>query len=867
MNLTSYKYQNLLPGTTSKTRWKALTFLIVGLILTVVATLYTKREVETQAKQEYAMVCNEIKIKISTQLQAHAQLLLTGSALFAASDKVTRKEWKEFNERTKINENLPGTQGFGFSLIIPKNQLQQHIQNIRKEGFPDYTVKPAGVRDIYTSIIYLEPFSSRNLRSFGYDMFSEPICRKAMELARDADIVSLSGKVILVQETGKDLQAGTLMYAPVYRNGKPINTVEERRTAIKGWVFSPYRMNDLMQGILGRWDLNRHDRIHLQVYDDSISINSLLFDSQRNDTLNHIDLPSRNISFPIASNGKKWILHFTQSEEQFYYYKGKALILLIGGIAISLLLFSLSFSISNTRYNAQKMAEQLTSELKDGHERFSILLNSSAEAINGIDLNGNCTFANTACLQLLGYTSHEQLLGKNMHNLIHYAHIDGSRIDIKDCRINKAFLEGKGTHGDNEVFWRADGTYFQAEYWSYPIIMNGKIKGAVVSFFDITERKRIEEALRNSEEKLHISYLYARSLIEANLDALVTINTDGKITDVNLATENATGLSRDYLIGTDFSDYFTEPHKARIGIRKVFKQGYVINQPLTIRHSSGKFIDSLYSASLYRDEQGKILGVFASARDITIRKHAEEKLKANEILLKELNVSKDRFISILAHDLKSPFNSILGFLDLLTENIREYDINTIEKQINIVNNSAKLFYSLLEDLLLWAVAKSGKLPFEPLKLNLFSVCNEACGNLILNADNKNITLNHFVAKEINIFADINMVKTILRNLVSNAIKFTNDGGQVDIHAEQNETTATITVTDNGIGIEPDKLSKLFDISQIITTEGTANEKGTGLGLLLCKDLVEIHGGKIWVESKIGKGSDFKFTMPIFSETE
>ncbi|MGA2408649.1 MAG: HAMP domain-containing sensor histidine kinase [Bacteroidales bacterium] len=249
------------------------------------------------------------------------------------------------------------------------------------------------------------------------------------------------------------------------------------------------------------------------------------------------------------------------------------------------------------------------------------------------------------------------------------------------------------------------------------------------------------------------------------------------------------------------------------------------------------------------------------------QKRAEELIIANNELkqLLQLNADKDRFISILGHDLRSPFNVLLGLSELLIENIRQYDIDEIESLVNHIKNSAQNTYILLEDLLMWVRAESGKIPFEPQKLNFTNICQDVIKNLELNANIKNITINHFAADEISIFADIDMLKMVLRNLISNAIKFTNNGGQIDISAEQTDSTITISVSDNGIGIESESLTKMFDISQFHTTTGTAEEKGTGLGLLLCKEFVEKHGGKIWVESEFGKSSEFKFTLPISTE--
>ncbi|MEI7847514.1 MAG: CHASE domain-containing protein [Chloroflexota bacterium] len=223
-----------LRGTTPRKLWLALGLLVFALGGTALAALYVRADAEAAGQREFDFVCNDIQLHIASRMNASAQLLHGAAGLFDASETVTREEWRAFTQQLQIEEQLPGIQGIGFALLIPPEQLDQHIQEIRSEGFPDYSVTPAGIRETYSSIIFLEPFSDRNLRAFGYDMFSEPIRRAAMEQARDQNIVVLSGKVILVQETGQDVQAGTLMYLPVYRHGLPLETVEQRRAAILG---------------------------------------------------------------------------------------------------------------------------------------------------------------------------------------------------------------------------------------------------------------------------------------------------------------------------------------------------------------------------------------------------------------------------------------------------------------------------------------------------------------------------------------------------------------------------------------------------------------------------------------------------------
>jgi signal transduction histidine kinase len=238
------------------------------------------------------------------------------------------------------------------------------------------------------------------------------------------------------------------------------------------------------------------------------------------------------------------------------------------------------------------------------------------------------------------------------------------------------------------------------------------------------------------------------------------------------------------------------------------------------------------------------------------------KAELNRNKLIQINADKDRFISILSHDLKSPFNTLLGFSGVLVEDLHKLSMAQIEDIAIDINKSAKTTYNLLEEILVWARAQQNKIPFSPQNLNLLNVCKDSIEVLEQNAVSKNIKINCTVDSQIKVFADSDMIKVVLRNLLSNAIKFTNKSGSIFIEANSNHEDIIISVSENGIGITPENLSMLFSISQVLTTTGTANEQGTGLGLLLCKDFVEKHGGRIWAESEPGKGSKFSFTMPV-----
>ena len=260
-------------------------------------------------------------------------------------------------------------------------------------------------------------------------------------------------------------------------------------------------------------------------------------------------------------------------------------------------------------------------------------------------------------------------------------------------------------------------------------------------------------------------------------------------------------------------------------------------------------------------ENGDIIWT-GTLNDITQRKQIEEDIKHKNAELQRLSDDKDILMSILAHDLITPFNSMLGFLDLLSENLREYDVHTLENYISIVNNSAKGAFNLLNDILLWTRSQSGAIPFEPKIFNLKSSIEEVTEFLKPNANTKNITINIDESDKTVVFADVDMLNTILRNLISNAIKFTDLGGIINISSERTESDILVTISDNGIGIAPNILPRLFDTTKLYSTRGTANEKGTGFGLMLCKKFLEEHGGEIWAESELGKGSKFKFTLPL-----
>jgi len=373
---------------------------------------------------------------------------------------------------------------------------------------------------------------------------------------------------------------------------------------------------------------------------------------------------------------------------------------------------------------------------------------------------------------------------------------------------------------------------------------------------DITERKRSEDAVRESENKFRT--LFTQMSEGFALHELVyDVNhkaVDYKIIDINPAfesqvgirAENAKGALATQIYGVSPAPYIDIYSRVAETGEHHFFQTYF--SPL----------DRHFQISVFSPNPGYFATIFV---DITESRRNEETLKENEAHLRELVATKDKFFSIIAHDLKSPFNSILGLSNLLVAQIQEKNLEGIEEYARIIQKSSTTVFNLLMNLLEWARSQTGRMEFSREYIELGALINEVIELSNESAHQKSIKIIKELPRNLLVFADKAMINTILRNLISNAIKFTYPGGQIIVSAEKKLDELKISISDNGIGIKKEAIGKLFRIDENNIRMGTQNEIGTGLGLILCKEFIEKHRGKIWVESEIGKGSKFSFTIP------
>lgn len=240
----------------------------------------------------------------------------------------------------------------------------------------------------------------------------------------------------------------------------------------------------------------------------------------------------------------------------------------------------------------------------------------------------------------------------------------------------------------------------------------------------------------------------------------------------------------------------------------------------------------------------------------------ERKVELRTQKLKELNATKDKFFSIIAHDLKNPFNTLLGFAELIITNIHKYDKKQIEEFVRIIYKTAKNAYSLLENLLDWARSQTGRLEMKPENIDISGIVDENVELLSNTIKKKNIVLTNNIKKDVKAFADPNMIHTVIRNLLTNAVKYTEFKGKIEINSKSLGKFVEITISDSGIGIKKENINKLFRIDMNFITKGTDDETGTGLGLIICKEFIQKSGGEIRVNSTFGKGSDFILKLPV-----
>ena len=940
-------------------------FLLIFL-LTLFIYAETKRKAEERSEKLFSLRADQATKAIEKRMQDHIQILLGAKALFTASDTVQRKDWVQYYKTLNLEQNYPGIQGLGYAQFIQPNELAAHENHIQSEGFPDYKVYPDGNRPIYSAIIFLEPFIGRNLRAFGFDMFSEPTRQSAMRIARDTRQPAMSGKVRLVQENGQDEQAGFLIYLPVYKGNENPKTIQERQKKIKGFVYSPYRAKDLISSILG----SEFRDIDLELYDGvSLDKASLLYSSDT--TLYFHEANNRRFSkLNTLSIGNHTWRVFVTAKPEFGRSADTELpkFILLGGGIISLLMFFIIWSLSNTR-RSNLLKQTIT--------------DNATAALFIMDAKGYCTFMNPAAEIMTGYTF-EEIRQKPLHDMIHHHHPDGTPYPLEECPIDRALPTNNEIRAHEDVFIKKDGTFFYVTCAAMPIMENGVPAYTIIEVRDITEEKRTREAILESEARF-------RNMADNAPVVIKVRDAKGNFLYVNKQWMDFTGLSFEDTLHVTWKDV-AHPDDVE-SIQHIFENGLQTRTAFRVefrmRRFDGEYRWVVLTDTPRFDSSGEFLGFIGSVIDITEMKEAERKVKQNAELLQKLflevpavvglvrasdfryvlansqyrrlygnrplvgktiydahtelegegffrrvekvvktgepfignevmatvedshgklsayfnlvyqplidtnnqveavlvfavevtelvkareailltnnelshkntelqriNNDLDNFVYTASHDLKSPIANMEGLTALLREELQERLQESDLQVLDMVQGSINKLKGTIADLAeITKVQKELDSAIEPLSFEMaLQDVTSDINEMIKEADA--IITTDLQVKDI-LYARKNL-RSIIYNLVSNAVKYKSPDRRprINVSTYQRDGFVVLEVQDNGLGIRKEQQHKLFTMFKRLHS----HVEGTGIGLYIVKRIIENNGGRIEVDSDLGKGTTFR----------
>ena len=846
-------------------RWGAWIVLMASLLITFNAWYFVRGEATKRVQARFDFRVKTIEKRIYERLQAYEFLLRGGSGLFEASDEVTREEWRAYVTKLQINKYYPGIQGVGFSKQILPSEKEAHLRQIRGEGFPQYTIKPEGDRPEYTSIIFLEPFDWRNQRALGYDMFSEPTRKEAMIRARDTGIAALSAKVTLVQETIKDIQAGFLIYLAVYRKGEPLETPEQRYEALIGYVYSPFRMNEFMKGVLDE----NEGYVYLQIFDGEKPLKETqLYKSDITEGLHNHNEGHHfaTVQSILKYAGHHWLLSFVSSKyfEENIETSSMNFILLLG-ITISLLLFGMVFSLTKSRSQAIALAnttldlekanielrKEMTEHKKSGealreseHKLSTHLQNTSVGAISW-DMDYKIVEWNPAAETIFGYTK-EEALGKHSVGLLLP---EGLRGFVEG--IFQDLLSGKGGSRNINENITKDGRQIICDWYNTVLKdADGKVIGMTALVNDITERMQTEEALQKSEKQY-------RTLFEKINDAIFIVEKDtGRYLDANKAAAELTGRTLEELKQLTVHDITPEGADQRL---LTIAETDGIKELGAVTYSRPDNTDRIAMLSTVPLGDNAVIGI---ARDITPDLEIERQLRQSQKM-----ESIGTLAGGIAHDFNNILFPIVGHSEMLLEDVSED--SPMKDSLNEIYTSALRAKDLVKQILTFSRQEKSQL----ILMKMQPVIKEAL-KLIRSSIPTTIEIKQNIQSDCGVIkGDPTQIHQIVMNLTTNAYHaMEKTGGELKVGLKEIKLSeyevidpdmtpgsyACLTISDTGKGMDNELKQKIFD--PFFTTKEKG--KGTGMGLSVVHGIVNAMGGAIQVYSEPGKGTQFHVYLPV-----
>ena len=776
--------------------------LLLGFCFTVLVYHYFSKLTQEQDHIRFERSVQEIQDQVKLRIETSTTLLRAGTGLFAASDVVDRAEFARFVQQIELEKNYPGVQGIGFSQRFRRKEMDSGIARMEREGVEGFPVWPEGpVRDEYTAILYLEPATDKNNVALGYDMFTEPVRRQAMETARDTGKPTASGKVKLVQEQGfNSQQSGFLIYAPVYRKKAPLSTVSERRDALLGYVYSPFRIDDFLAPITTQ----KNYHITFQVYDGTEIKPDTLLSAATGDASKE---PLFAEALPQEVAGHTWTLAYATKPS---FDENSSRSLLKYTVILGVLLSLLFFAVTRSEIRARTRAERATEEVKQSETtiRKSLTERERAEAE-------------------LVKTS-DALREADQRAILEYERL---------LERIKALAQALGTAHDLTAIFRALREFTNA---SVPC------NGFFVSLYDSVRDVRTACHAWADGEELDVSELPPMAV-------------------TSLGPNSRAVRTGEVIITNDYMNAQRGHPGVIVGPDNGLRPDSSMAVPMAVMgRIIGTIEVQSYKANVYRPEHATAMSMAANLTAVAIENVRLLKLErtAREAA-EESNRLKDEFLATVSHELRTPLTAILGWSRLLEGG--NLDDSITQQAVETIGRNAKAQAQIVDDILDVSRIITGNLYIDLRPLTVVPVVENAINVVRPTADAKGIKIEtYFDSTPATISGDANRLQQVVWNLLSNAVKLTHSGGRVCVKVSVAGPAVEISVSDTGQGISKEFLPFVFDRFRQADSTTTRQHGGLGLGLAIARHLVEIHGGTIEAQSLgEGRGSTFKIRLPVF----
>ncbi|HEX4842628.1 MAG TPA: CHASE domain-containing protein [Limnobacter sp.] len=907
--------------------------LAISLILTVLGWYLASQAIERRAIERFDFEVKEAQARIQVRMQEYEQALRGGVAFIDAHPEFDREDWKTYVNSLALDKSLPGLQGFAFARRVLPEELSAHEAAVRASAHDSYTVTPPGQREVYFPIEMIEPFDARNQRAFGFDMYSESVRQQAMNQAMDTGKAVLSGLVQLRQEGSKDAQLGFLMYLPVYAARRPLLSAAQRRNAIVGFVYSPFRANDLMRNVLGQ----EYIPLDFELYDDSsMDPRSLIYRSSAT-PLGQFEADSdhfghhHQVVVPLALPGRTWTARF-KSTEVFdrEVHSSTPQWILIAGTIIDVVLFLVISSMARQRGELAKR----NVALQASHGRYTSLVDAlqGQFAFYSLGAGGHLTYMSPSLPRMLGIP--DLALGDNLPMLANalYPSEDFPKA-LSVALTNRSISayqfghDGRGTSGQVTV----------AGFNSPVLGPGGQLLSVEGVVQDITLRRANEleleqyrkglqelvdartKALQEANDRLKLGERRMVAMLElaqlppesprdvlikaaarhlvrlAGVDKFFLIELDAKWSWVHQWTYDAT-TSRLDSVGMAGATADINDARYMLTALAINRETLCKNSPMegVLGTQAQLFAHCKNLLALPAAPQGNahyILGLADKSQDFGDHDVLEARLFLQDLVqliqrqeaafaLTQATQSairasqaKSLFLANMSHEIRTPLNAIIGLNNLLqdealTEQAKQY--------VREVNNASSHLLAMLEDILSFSRIESGVEVAERIEFDLRELLRSTLAQTELRAHAKGLTLHLSIDSMVpeRVKGDPTRYKQILSNLLSNAVKFSSSGAievTLELHKldEQQAVLAT-RVKDHGIGMPVRDFERMTEPFEQADNTTTRRFGGTGLGLAICKRLTELLGGKLSVQSQLGLGSEFCFTVlvePVFGRVE